>query len=134
MDSNIIIIHYDIAATLNYPYLCYQLHLGVLYPPLQGVGLMGLCQDLNDEFILEWKIWLLICIGAVGMWGFNPGYLDGGPSVASLLPSAVSGLQLLQEFAVEHLQLLLQSSQLFLQRHRGFLRLKVFLLPAVTRC
>lgn len=39
--------------TLSYPYLCYQLHLGILHLPLQGVDLMSLCHDLNDELILK---------------------------------------------------------------------------------
>lgn len=61
-------------------------------------------------------------------------YLNGGPAALPLLPSVVSRLQLLQEFVVEHLQLLLQASQLLLQWNGVFLCLKVLLLPAVACC
>lgn len=76
---------------------------------------MSLCHDLNDELILKQQMYALalICVD-VRTCGLRPCYLDGGLSVLSLLPSVLSSLQLLQDFVVEHLQLLMQASQLFL--------------------
>lgn len=77
---------------------------------------MSLCHDLNDELILKWQMYLLalICIDDIRTCSLKPRYLNGGPSLSSLLPSVLSSLQLLQDFVVEHLQLLMQASQLFL--------------------
>lgn len=122
--------------TQSYPYLCYQLHLGILHLPLQGVDLVSLCHDLNDEFILKEERYLLPYSrnALLSEMRFKSVYLNGGPAALPLLPSVVSSLQLLQEFVVEHLQLLLKAPQLLLQRNALFLCLKVFLLPAVTCC
>lgn len=62
--------------TPSYPYLCYQLHLGILDLPLQGVDLVSLRQDLNDEFILKRKcvyfhIPDILRTGAVRKCGLN---------------------------------------------------------------
>lgn len=101
----VILFHYAPGKTQSYPYLCDQLHLGILYLPLQGVDLMSFCHDLNDEFILKEEVHLLPY--SVRKKQFQSIYLNGGPAALPLLPSMVSGLQLLQELVVEHLQLLL---------------------------
>lgn len=77
----------------SYLYLCYQLHLGILYLPLQVVNLMALCHDLNDELILKVMIFQSVMYMTIIVGGATGVPLSGLCNYALLIIPVLYMLQ-----------------------------------------